>query len=62
MADWIVEPSPGEVVLIAKAGEGANFPDYLKDALSRFEEELPQPGQELTCSDYMSCGSFEVAK
>lgn len=58
MARWIVEPGEGEVVLIAKAGEGASFPDYLREALNRFEEELPEPGQELTCTDYVSCGTF----
>lgn len=59
MARWLVKPDPGEVVLIAKAGDGARFPDYLREALNRFEEELPEPGQELTCSGYVSCQEFK---
>jgi hypothetical protein len=38
--EWVRPPGPGGVVLVAKAGEGVDFPDYLISALKQYEQEL----------------------
>lgn len=38
--EWVRQPAAGDVVLVAKAGEGATFPDYVIEALKRYEEEV----------------------
>jgi len=53
--EWILNPPPGESILIAKKGEGKGFPEYLEEALLRYEQEnrdLPnEPGFEGSCAN-----------
>jgi hypothetical protein len=63
--EWLLTPPAGQVTLIAKAGEGAAFPDYVEEALKKFEAELQQkqpeePGQETWCGVRVDCDGMEV--
>jgi hypothetical protein len=59
--DWLREPGPGEAILVAKAGEGVEFPDYVVSALKQYESELrsqqgpPSPELEATCTVKIDC-------
>ncbi len=57
---WFIQPGPGQLVLIAKKGEGISFPQYLEDALRRYELENLQvePGLEASCGN--RCGSQSI--
>jgi hypothetical protein len=62
--DWVREPGPGDVVLVAKAGENVEFPDYLVSALRQYEQELGaqqgQAGAELEAGCTVNCTKLSI--
>lgn len=53
--DWVREPGPSDVILVAKKGDDVEFPDYLVSALRQYEQELQSqqsssPELELGCT------------
>jgi len=64
LPEWLREPGPGEIVVIAKTGEGAQLPEYVEAVLRKFEEELQaqqlEPGLEANCTVRINCTSLEI--
>lgn len=66
-ASWVRPPEPREVILVAKAGEGVEFPEYVLSALRRYEQELAeqqqgsaQPELEALPDCIVRCGKLEI--